>query len=353
MRKCRKLTTLPIAGAFIGTVVGAGFATGQEVFQFFTVFGWYSVIAIVFTGFLFCFFGMTIMKLSRKIQARSHRDLVNLVSGEKLGFFLDWFITVSFLGVLVVMAAGAGAIAKEQLGLPPFVGSLFIVSLTFFTVLSGIDNVLKAIGMVVPFLLIAVLGVAFYSILVDPITPQKVNYLSSLTPSTASNWAYSSILYVSYNIILSIAILSPLGVVANDTTSLVRGALLGGFGLGIGLIAINLALISALPQILGYEVPMIYLASFFNPFIALGYSIILLLEIFTTTVSVLFGFVVRLAASSRQKLFWASSASLATLLASQLGFSKAITLVYPVMGYVGLLLLAGLLIARLKKGNHS
>ncbi len=351
MRDSGKLTTLPIAGAFIGTVVGAGFATGQEVFQFFTIFGWYSFIAIIFTTFLFCYFGMTIMKLSRKIHARSHLDLVKSIAGEKLGFFLDWIITVSFLGVLVVMAAGAGAVAREQLGLPPLVGSSFILLFTYCTVLSGLDNVMKAIGLVVPFLLIAVLGVAFYSIVSNPITTQKVLFISSITPSTASNWSFSSILYVSYNIFLSIAILSPLGVVAKDKTSLIRGALLGGIGLGGALLAINLALVSGLPQILNYEVPMIYLASFFSPILALAYGIILLLEIFTTTVSILFGLVVRLGTTSAQRFFWATTASLIALLASQLGFSNVVTIVYPLMGYVGFILLICLLRAQLRRSR--
>lgn len=36
--------SLQIAGAYIGLIVGAGFASGQEVLQFFTSFGWYSLI---------------------------------------------------------------------------------------------------------------------------------------------------------------------------------------------------------------------------------------------------------------------------------------------------------------------
>ena len=349
MSSLRKLTTLPIAGAFIGTVVGAGFATGQEVFQFFTVFGSYSAVAIILTTLLFCYFGMTIMGISRKIQAKSHLELIRYVAGDKLGFFLDWFITLSFLGVLIVMAAGAGAIAKEQFGLPSLSGSMFILLLTFYIVLSGLDNVIRAIGLVVPFLMTAVLGVALYSIVSNPITLDKVHYLSSIVPSAAPNWPSSAILYVSYNIFLAIAILSPLGIAAKDSTSLSKGAFLGGIGLGACLAAINLALISGIPEILSFEVPMVYLASFFTPFIGLLYGMILILEIFTTTVSILYGFVIRLGTTSSQRFYWAAAACIIALMASQLGFSKVVTTVYPLMGYVGVLLLICLLAAQLNK----
>jgi len=38
-----------VAFAFVGVVVGAGFATGQEIFQFFTSHGIYSIGGIFFT----------------------------------------------------------------------------------------------------------------------------------------------------------------------------------------------------------------------------------------------------------------------------------------------------------------
>lgn len=339
MEESKKLSALPIAGAFIGTVVGAGFATGQEVFQFFTVFGRFSVLGIMLAAFLFCYFGLLIMIFSRRLKAVSHLDLVRYTSGNKIGILLDWFITLSFLGVLVVMAAGAGAVAEEQLGFSSLAGSLLIMILTFGTVLSGLNNVIKTIGLIVPFLLVTVLAVALISIISNPISPEKLSHLHSVPPAAAANWASSSILYVSYNLLLAVAILAPLGTAAKNRDSLLKGAFLGGLGLGAGLLAINFALLSGLPQILAYEVPMVYLASSFHPLLALAYGIILLLEIFSTTVSVLFGFVSRMALNSRQKFFWAGFASLSSILASQLGFSRIVATVYPLMGYFGIIFL--------------
>ena len=44
-----------VAFAFVGVVVGAGFATGQEIFQFFTSHGVYSISGIIVTGLLITF----------------------------------------------------------------------------------------------------------------------------------------------------------------------------------------------------------------------------------------------------------------------------------------------------------
>ncbi|RNC62951.1 MAG: hypothetical protein AWM53_01780 [Candidatus Dichloromethanomonas elyunquensis] len=343
MKSTRQLSTLAVAAAFIGTVVGAGFATGQEVLQFFSFFGRSGFIGIAVVTILFCYFGSVIMRISRDLKSDSHLELVKFICGRKLGIFMDWFITFSFLGVLVVMAAGSGAVAEEQLGFPPVYGSLAVILLSFLTVISGINNVIKAIGFVVPFLLLAVFGVTVFSIVQDPISLQKVVFLESLQSAVPAKWPFSALLYISYNILLAVAILSPLGVEARNHRSLFWGALLGGLGLGIGILAINLAIISRVPEILPFQVPMIFLASRLNPLLAYGYGFILLLEIYTTAVSILYGFTARVAFTKIHKMIWAGSACVGALFAARLGFARVISTVYPVMGFVGLFFLAGIL----------
>lgn len=343
MKKSKQLTALTIAAAFIGTVVGAGFATGQEVLQFFTFFGWKGFLGIAIATILFCFFGISIMRISRELKANSHSELVRFTLGQRLGALMDWFITISFLGVLIVMAAGSGAVAEEQLNSSPLIGSLIVISLAFFTVILGVNSVIRAIGFVVPFLLLAVFTVTLTSIISDPITVQKIAVFDSLETPIATNWTLSSLLYVSYNILLAAAILTPLGVEANSKKSLVYGALLGGLGLGLGILAINFAILSSVPEILPFQVPMIFLASQLNPIFAYAYGLILLLEIYTTAVSVLYGFAARLAYNNIQRFLWAGVASLGAILAAQLGFSRVITAIYPLIGFIGLVFLVSIL----------
>ncbi len=349
MKKNKPLSTFAIATAFIGTVVGAGFATGQEVLQFFTFFGRMGFIGIGLSTLLFCYFGLVIMKISRELKADSHLELVQYVGGSRLGFLMDCFITVSFLGVLVVMAAGSGAVGEEQLGLPPLYGSIIVIVISFITVILGVNNVIRAIGFVVPMLLTAVFGVAIFSIITDPITIQKVTLLESLDSAVTTKWHFSSLLYVSYNFLLAVAILAPLGVEAQNKKCLRYGAILGGLGLGIGVLAINLAIISGVPEILPFQVPMVFLTSRLNPILASAYGFILLLEIYTTAVSILYGFVARVAYSWSQRFLWAGLASIGALLAAQLGFARVITTVYPIMGFIGLFFLALILWSQLKE----
>ena len=63
-----------IAGAFVGVIVGAGFASGQEILQFFTSFGVYGLIGCVVAGLTFVFLSMVFSTLGQRLRAQSHKE---------------------------------------------------------------------------------------------------------------------------------------------------------------------------------------------------------------------------------------------------------------------------------------
>ena len=50
-----------LAFVYVGTVVGAGFATGREIVEFFLKFGWIGLFGIVVSGLMFTYLGAKIM----------------------------------------------------------------------------------------------------------------------------------------------------------------------------------------------------------------------------------------------------------------------------------------------------
>jgi uncharacterized membrane protein YkvI len=65
-----------IAFAYIGTVVGAGFASGQEIMRFFTVYGIYSIWPILIAASLFIFIGTKILRLGSKLNSQSYKAII-------------------------------------------------------------------------------------------------------------------------------------------------------------------------------------------------------------------------------------------------------------------------------------
>ena len=222
--------------------------------------------------------------------------------------------------------------------------------LTAITVLTGINGVINSISFVVPFLLAAVIGTSVFSIVN---TPPNITETVQVTQESGliTNWLLAAILYVSYNTIISIAVLGPLGDKANNKKAIRNGAILGGLGLGIGSIMIYLALSGNISNIKDLEVPMIFIAGGISPAAQIIYAIVLAAEVYTTAVGSLYGFVSRITdieKSPKKGRIVVIGGIIAALLASQFGFSNLVKYLYPLVGYGGIILLITLIYSRFK-----
>lgn len=343
---------LQVAATFAGTVVGAGFASGQEVLQFFSLYGLKAAWGLGLAGALLGVFGYLILRAGAELQARSHRDILDGLGSPGLAAILDGLLLLFLLGGLAAMAAGAGAVAREQFGLPAAAGSTLLVAGAGATVLFGFNSVVRAIAAVVPWLLGAVLLVAAGSVAAHPLSVDWAAPEQAVFPS----WPLAALAYGSYNLVLSLAVLGPLGRVS-PRKALLPGALLGAGILAGGALAIHLSLFTLSPDLLETtELPMFLLARRLAPRLGPLYALVLLAEVYTTAVANLFGLVARFRASLYRPPSSAMTAEVAdrrwiqiTLavavlgwLAAQLGFSTLIRNLYSLMGVAGGILLVAL-----------
>lgn len=328
--------------------MGAGFATGQEILQFFTAFGLNGLWGIILTTILLIIFGVIIMELGFTLHAQSHLDIIKQSGGKVFGSAIDLIITFFLFGSLTAMMAGTGALFSQQFGLTGILGNLVMAILTAMTVLTGIKGVINAISAVVPFLLVSVIGISVFSIIKTP--PDLTGYTGVEGNGLIGNWALSAILYTSYNTVVSIAILGPLGASAGGRKAVVRGGVLGGLGLGISSVMIYLALWGNLSDIKDLEVPMVYIAGCISPMVQMMYAVVLIAEIYTTAVGALYGFtarVVQLKKSPKNTVIVIGT-SVAAFFASLSGFSNLVKYLYPLVGYAGIALLISLLYNNIK-----
>ncbi|WP_066173761.1 YkvI family membrane protein [Bacillus marinisedimentorum] len=350
--KAPSLNTFLIASTFIGTLVGAGFASGQEVLLFFSAYGWTGLWGVALATFLFFFFSYSILMLGNKLQATSHVDIVRFTNGKLFGSVIDMIITLFLFGGLAAMIAGAGAIFDEQLQLPAVWGTILMAFLTLVTVLTGTKGVVKAISYVVPFLLLSVLFISIYSFATNPITDEEINLAAQLE-GAAPNWGISSINYVSYNIVIGIAVLAPMGARAVNKQQLFKGALAGGLGLGLGVLAIYFTVLTNMTYVANTEVPMINIAATMGPGIQIGFAVLLFGAVYTTAVGCLYGFIQRTAFIKRIPQIWVIIGSVAVTLAlGQLGFSTMVKYLYPAVGYGGMLFFLGVIYVWVRKREY-
>ncbi|MGI6317847.1 MAG: hypothetical protein GX263_03065 [Firmicutes bacterium] len=328
-----------MGAVYIGAVIGAGFASGQEILQFFGYFGLWGIAGLALATYLFGLLGMKVMLIAYRTGGSSYKQVVDAVGGRHFGPLINFVITFFLFGILVAMVAGTGAVFEQEFGLPLYAGLAIMAGLSGITVISGLGRVIDAISIVVPFLIAAVLGVGLCII----VSGHPDLTWSSPASAALPRWYISGLAYVSYNLTLSVPILVPMGTLATPQ-SLKKGAFLGALGLGISALAILLTILAAAPEITGFEIPMLVSAGKISPAIRLFYTFVLIAEIYTTAISSLYGFVSRVVpGDSRWFKPFTIIVATCSFLAGQLGFSQIVATVYPVVGIAGFVFIAALL----------
>ena len=329
-----------VASTYIGTVVGAGFASGQEILRFFTAYDGWGTLGLLGVAALLAAFGVAVMRLGAATGAESHRELVRAVGGRWLGTFADWVITGFLFAGTAVMIAGSSAIFREQLGWPGWAGSLVMAAAATVTVLFRLTGVTLVTSLVAPVLIASALLVSGVVLARQGWPPGPVASATGVA-GAAPVWPLAALLYASFNLVLAMPVLAPLGAHAGRPGVLTRGGLLGGAGLGVAALALHLALWAGLPATARFDVPMLALARQLGQVAGMAYAVVLWLEVYTTAVTSLYGVAARLR-SPRRGGYGTAVVVLGGLAfaASFFGFAQLVTRLYPLVGYLGLVILA-------------
>jgi uncharacterized membrane protein YkvI len=325
--------TLQIAFTYIGTIVGAGFATGQEILKFFTRYGHWAVITILLSTILFIWLGTKMMIIARRIEAESYEDFNRHLFGEQVGSTISLFTMVVLIGVNSIMLAGAGAIFQEHLGLHYQTGLLLTIVGSYFLLKRGISGILQMNSLIVPLMLTLSLVIIFNTFQIPG--AERFLFLDN-NQSLFGAWM-SPLLYTAFNLGMAQAVLVPMARHTNDEKALIRGGILGGAGIGFMLIAAHFAMSSQMPGILQFEIPMGSIAFRLGTVVQTIYLLLIFLEIFSTFVADIYGVTMQLKhrLPIAPKLITPLLMFLCYLL-SQFGFSSLLSVFYPIFGALSL-----------------
>ena len=111
-----------IAAVFIGTIVGAGLASGQEITQFFTSYGFMSFIGIILCCLIYIAIGSMIIKISIRYNLNSYNGLIKIVSPGFLGEITDIFTTVFLICGAAIILAGSGSLLNQYFHVSKWIG---------------------------------------------------------------------------------------------------------------------------------------------------------------------------------------------------------------------------------------
>jgi uncharacterized membrane protein YkvI len=283
---------LQVAAAYVGTAIGAGFASGQEIMQFFVRFGHKGIWGVVVTGFFFALLGGMAIHMTKQYGFRTYKDLLDLKLGSKIAAIIDGLIMVFLFLGLSVMLSGSGALFKEHLGLPAMVGVLTTEALVILALIARDEGVLWFNSILIPVLVVILVIVITDSIFSTPAASQEEIFDPFAGSLVSNNWMMSSLLYISYNMISAVVVLVALAADKRNCSFL--GGAMGGFILFLLSLGTVTALLLAGPKVFSYQIPMLYLAYQVNSLVFYLYGIVLWGAMITTAVADAYGLCRRL-----------------------------------------------------------
>lgn len=339
------------AGGFVAWVIGSGFATGQEVLQFFTSYGYasYAIVLINLIGFLVV--GTVLLTTGKEKGDEEGFEHFSYYCGPKLGKFYSWLIPITLIPVISVLISGSGATLSEYYGLNHYVGAAIMAGMILASYFIGFNRLVKVLSFIGPSIIAFCLLIGGITLIRDIGNFGEIgSYEEALSHSRSSaHWLISAILYVSYNFLCGSAYYTQLGRTTASVKEARLGAIIGAVLLLTAITVINTAILLNGGDTASLAIPNLYLAKKISWVFGAVFSVFLVLGIFSACSAMMWTVCSSFSLGDEKKdRFLAVGVAAGTFLLGLLSFSDLIGMFYPVIGYCGLIFLGGVIYKKVK-----
>ena len=317
----------------IGTFVGAGFASGKEIFNFFTIFNLYSFVSIFAFSLLLFFLIFKCINIKKNNNLNSYSDFLLYLEKKYKYFNSKFFLFIIFIFLassFYIMIIALAALFNYQFNIEKYIVvfiSIFICFNIFYN--KNIDFIYIINRILMPILILFMLLLCYFNINIDNI------FSVSLTTNNYSILYAITIglIYFSYNSLLLIPIVFDLKINYNKSNISFKISFIYSLIIFILIFFINLLLLCFYSSIYNIELPILYICNISLKIFLYFYFFIVLSAIFTTMISSGYTFV----NNFKEKNY--TLKLLIFLLFSFIfcffSFSDLINFFYPIFGIIG------------------
>lgn len=323
---------IKVVFVIIGTFVGAGLASGQEVYYFFYINGIKGIIGILISSILIGIITYKVLKIVTKKNINNYNEFLKFyIRNNKLKKYTNSLINIFMLISFYIMIAGFGGYLKQEFNLNSLIGSIIFAIICFIILKTDVKGVIKANEILIPILIIIIILIGVINFKYIDIKNIN-NYFEN---RISYNWLIKSILYASYNSILLIPILISMKKYIFNQKHIKKISIIVTIIISILLITIYLLLINI--DISNLEMPAVYAINKICPYLKNIYGITILIAIFTTAISVGISFLQNTCKTQKDFNIKCILICITAVLFSQIGFSNLVNILYPVLGGLGLI----------------
>ncbi len=329
--QAKKIGTAILVGAVMfGSIVGAGFASGKEVWFYFAQFGWVAFPMIVVAGILLFVLGFVFLEFGKKYGIESVQQMNAHLFG-KFGTVAEIIFIFSNFILLSAMFAGANSLFDIVISQDFYrYASVFTAIIAVVISWLGFDKMVRVNLVVVPLMVIIILVAFVYCL---------GNAGGFTVPMTSGLDLLSSIIYcvmyVCSNLFFAGFIFARLG--ANHSRKVnMAGSAIGASFMVLCLIGMVVS-IYLNPYSSMSDMPLVYIASSASHIFGVITLIVVWIGIATTAVSLVYTIAAWLERYTHSFKICSIVVCIICLIISGLGFGAIVNYCYPVLGVFGVI----------------
>lgn len=348
---------LILAGAIVAFTIGSGFATGQEIVQYYTAYGIKNILVVLVFTLAFLYYNFNFAKAGASEKFEKGNDVYKFYCGKYIGTFCDYYSTIFCYMSFWVMIGGAASTINQQYNLPLWIGASVLAILTIITVIGGLNSLVDAIGIVGPIIVVLCIFIGLITCIRDYNNIgvgleiiKNSTYIDSTTSNTiknaGANWLISGLSYAGFVLLWFASFTSALGA-KNSKKNMRWGIIIGTIAVVIAIILVSFAQIANINMgkdgiyVWNADIPNLILAlKIWKPFSAI-FSIVVFAGIYTTAVPLLYNPVARFAKEGTNtfKLLSLLLGIIGLIVGLYLPFRVLVNIIYVINGYVGAVLI--------------
>lgn len=325
---------LAVVGLYVGGIIGAGFASGQELVFFFLRYGKGGLVGILLAVVLLTLGTALILEFSFEQALTSYHGLF-LAAGFKRTALFEWAYSFILVVGSAVMLAGCAALAAGSGRAELF--RLVTGLLLLLVLISGRRGILGVGRWLAPFITAFLILLAARHLRQHSLTLPLANEQSPW-------WGLeAALLYSSYNLGFSMAVLAGTSGLLTKRKQRLAAAIIANLLLGGAILLLFLALHTLSPAQLGEPLPLQSVAALGGRVSLASYRFVLWASMYTTALANSFALTGRLAESG--EFTWPQAALAVIVLSvtcSYAGFATLIRIAYPLLGLAVLWFLTNL-----------
>lgn len=274
---------LKVVFVIIGALVGAGFASGKEIYSFFFIYGKFGIIGLIISSLIISMVIYNVLKICSTNNINTYHDFCNIIGNYKFSKLLNNIVNIFLLLSFYVMIAGFSSFLNQEFNVNKILGSLIIILSCFCVFQKNINGLMKISNYLIPILIIFIIYVALKNINIFENYNSNFKENNIFLPIIKS--IIKAVLYACYNCVILIPVIIPISTKSRENRNIFA---ISGICFST-LLMLSLAVYNLLLQgdtsIFNLEMPIIGVVSKYGVFHKISYIFIIGIAIFTSAAS--------------------------------------------------------------------